>query len=515
MEKHLSSTFISRLLIFGIFIFTSSQILAQETYTVKTVPNPKTINNTWVSDPGSLIAEVDKTKINQLIDTIEKQTTAEIAVVVLPSIGEAVPKDFAVDLFNTWGIGKKGKDNGLLLLIVMDQRRWEFETGYGLEGDLPDITLKRIGESQLVPGLKAGQIGKGIYDSINAVAEKLGVANTNENSPTMYTESGGVGGKTSDSFTDTADDSSYYMEDGSYKPNVFELSVEEQQAFLYIVGIYAAIVILITLINIIKPRKKKKSNRLTVLKYGFYWLLPAIVILSLVYAANFGLFSAIYYPISAAWVAIKRWFGIRKTIGSGGEPYSIYQKLRSANGAGLWILAVLFPIPVAFIAIYFARKLRSLRLTPRSCPTCNTELTRLDEKADDFFLDKGQVKEEQLGSVDYDVWHCSQCNYVKILSYDAYFTSYNSCPSCSYKTYHTAADRTIRSPTCSSSGTGEREYKCEQCNYSKTETYHIPARDCSSSSSSSSSGGGFRSSSSGGGSFGGGRSGGGGAGGSW
>jgi uncharacterized protein len=106
------------------WIFLSTAIFAQEVYTVKTVPNPRTINSTWVSDPASLISTVDSTRINQLIDQIEKETTVEIAVVVLPSIGDEMPKDFAVDLFNTWGIGKKEKDNGLLLLIVMDQRRW-------------------------------------------------------------------------------------------------------------------------------------------------------------------------------------------------------------------------------------------------------------------------------------------------------------------------------------------------------------------------------------------------------
>jgi uncharacterized protein len=73
-------------------------------------------------------------------------------------------------------------------------------------------------------------------------------------------------------------------------------------------------------------------------------------------------------------------------------------------------------------------------------------------------------------------------------------------------------DRTVESPTCTSAGKGERDFRCEHCSYTRTESYTIPQRDCSKSSSSST---GSSYSSSGGGSFGGGRSGGGGAGGSW
>lgn len=256
-----------------------------------------------------------------------------------------------------------------------------------------------------------------------------------------------------------------------------------------------------------KADSKALATRLTTLKHGLYWLIPAILFLSLIYLPTVNLFAMIYYPIGAIWAGIQRGNSIRKIVAKGDDSYRTYQALRNSNGSGLWTLATLFPVPVAFIALYFSIKLRSLRLSSRNCPKCNAELTRLDEKADDFFLDKGQVLEEQLGSVDYDVWHCNSCENVQVLAYDAFFTRYNRCPSCSYKAYRNVASRTIVSPTCSSSGSGERDYKCEQCNYTKTESYSIPARDCSSSSSS---GG-----SSGGGSFGGGSSGGGGAGGSW
>ena len=501
-----------------LFPFSGPSLFAQESYTVKTVPNPKTADNTWVSDPASKLSSEDRKRINALINSIEDGTTAEIAVVILPSIGEEVPKDFAVELFNAWGIGKKGKDNGLLLLIVLDQRRWEFETGYGLEGDLPDATLKRIGENKLVPGLRANRMGDGIYDALVAVADKLGAAHlTGEDKPTQHTTPGGVGGDVSDG--GSAD--SYTLEDTEpldtgyeYSPNLMGLNAGEQTMMGVLTGIYAVIVGVASFFVFRSARKKDANTSVwKYVRYAIYWLIPGVLFLSAVYFTKPEWLAYLYYPIGALWAGIQRIFKNRSLLAGGGEPYEIYKRFRADHGGLFYTSIVLFPFPMALLALFSAYKLKALRNAPRPCPQCSSLLTRLDEKGDDFFLDEGQRKEEQLGSVNYDVWHCSKCDHVKVFPYDAFLTSYNACPSCSYKTYHTVGDRTLVSPTCSSSGKGERDYKCEHCGHSRTESYTIPKRDCSKSSSSS--GGSSYRSSGGGGSFGGGRSGGGGAGGGW
>lgn len=496
-----------------------SSLLAQESYTVQTVPNPKTADNTWVSDPASKLSSDDRQRINALINSVEDGTTVEIAVVILPSIGEQVPKDFAVELFNTWGIGKKGKDNGLLLLIVLDQRRWEFETGYGLEGDLPDATLKRIGENKLVPGLRANRMGDGIYDALVAVAEKLGAQMAAENTPTQHTVPGGIGGDVSDgemhySYADEDTDS---LDTGyDYSPNIMGLNTSEQTMMGVLTGIYALIVGVASFFVFRSARKKDaKTSGWKYVRYAIYWLIPGVLFLSAVYFTKPEWLAYLYYPIGALWAGIQRIFKNRSLLAAGGEPYETYKRFRADHGGLFYTSIVLFPFPMALLALFFGYKLKALRNEPRSCPQCSSELTRLDEKGDDLFLDEGQRKEEKLGSIDYDVWHCSKCDHVKVFPYDAFFTSYSACPSCSYKTYHTVGDRTLVSPTCSSSGKGERDYKCEHCGHRRTESYTIPQRDCSKSSSSSG-GSSYRSSGGGGGgSFGGGRSGGGGAGGGW
>ncbi len=147
--------------------------LAAAPFTVATVPNPRSADGGFVSDPGQVIAAADRSALNESLQTFEQETTVEIAIVILPSIGTAVPKDFAVELFNRWGIGKRGKDNGLLLLVVMDQRRWEFETGYGLEGALPDAFLKRTGENHLVPRLRQKEFARGFQETLVPIFARI------------------------------------------------------------------------------------------------------------------------------------------------------------------------------------------------------------------------------------------------------------------------------------------------------------------------------------------------------
>lgn len=86
---------------------------------------------------------------------------------------EGVPKDFATALFNHWGIGKAEANNGLLVLLVMDQRRLEMETGYGLEPLLPDGWLGTMQSQSMVPLFKQGKFGEGLLAGVAAVAHRL------------------------------------------------------------------------------------------------------------------------------------------------------------------------------------------------------------------------------------------------------------------------------------------------------------------------------------------------------
>jgi len=142
----------------------------QNSYTVTEVPNPKNGKASgYISDPNDYITTDEELELNRLIWHIEKTTTAQVAIVILPSIGSEVPKDFAVKLFKKWGIGQADTDNGLLILTIMDQRRTELETGYGLEPILTDAICYRIGKQEIVPHFKKGNYGKGLIAAVERV----------------------------------------------------------------------------------------------------------------------------------------------------------------------------------------------------------------------------------------------------------------------------------------------------------------------------------------------------------
>ncbi len=146
----------------------------------------------------------------------------------------------------------------------------------------------------------------------------------------------------------------------------------------------------------------------------------------------------------------------------------------------------------------------------RTCPECDLRMTQLSETADDEYLDEGEELEEALGSVDYIVMECEQCDFDRILRDSKWFSGYSRCPQCNYKT-RSVDTETIRHATTTSTGRKRITEDCANCSYHHVRTVTIPRK--TSSSSSGSSGGGF--SSGGGSSFGGGSSGGGGAGSSW
>jgi uncharacterized protein len=83
------------------------------------------------------------------------------------------PDEYKVRVFNQWGIGKKGEDNGLLMLLVLDERALRFETGYGLEGTLPDGLESRIFRHEMAPRFQSGDFAGGITAGVLACAARI------------------------------------------------------------------------------------------------------------------------------------------------------------------------------------------------------------------------------------------------------------------------------------------------------------------------------------------------------
>ncbi len=391
--------------------------LQAQSYTVNEVPDPKASGGGYVSDPAGLLANGGAAALNRMIASLERTSTAQIAVVVLPGIGDNVPKDFAVSLFEHWGIGQKGADNGLLILVVMDQRRTEIETGYGLEALLPDVICYRILLEELVPRFQQGDYTGGLTATVSRIKTLL-------ESPEALAE--------------------------------MRRAVDPQQGWPKVMGYK------------VHP---------ALYAYGFISILLGLAIM--------------------AWVVI--------TLLNKEDLYDKYRHVRYVTWLGLIFV---FPLPYIILYLGLRAVLQRLRNQPRYSSLNGQPMRKLNDQEEDEFLEAGQLTEEELGSVDYDVWVTDDRSDVQILRYARRLSRYKSCPRCNYLTYYHAHSQVLEHATYHSSGRKALHYECKNCHYQHQEIVVIPQKTRSSGGSGGSGGGG-------GGSWGGGSSGGGGAGASW
>ncbi len=127
----------------------------------------------YVNDFANVISGDAEAQLTSLIQAVEKSTTAEIAIVTVPTIAPLPIETYAVELFERWGIGKKGEDNGVLIVLSMKERAGRIETGYGLEGALPDALCSQIIRKKMLPYFKQQEFGKGLLAGTVAVAEEI------------------------------------------------------------------------------------------------------------------------------------------------------------------------------------------------------------------------------------------------------------------------------------------------------------------------------------------------------
>jgi uncharacterized protein len=158
----------------GSFCLTVFLPLKSQALTIQEVPNPRQVNSTWVTDMAGILDDSTEAKLNSEISQLEAKNGTEVAVVTVPETApSASPKEFATALFNYWGIGKKGKDNGVLLLISKGDRRVEIETGYGIEPILPDAKVGNIIDTQITPRFKQGDFNGGTLAGTKALVVAL------------------------------------------------------------------------------------------------------------------------------------------------------------------------------------------------------------------------------------------------------------------------------------------------------------------------------------------------------
>jgi uncharacterized protein len=128
----------------------------------------------YVVDLAGIVDDATENRLNGYLQELEQKTTAQMVVLTILSLeGESI-EDFSITIaHDKWKLGQKGKDNGLLFLISMKDRKYRIEVGYGLEGVLPDSLVGSIGRDVLVPYFKKGDYSNGIFATTLAMANKV------------------------------------------------------------------------------------------------------------------------------------------------------------------------------------------------------------------------------------------------------------------------------------------------------------------------------------------------------
>ena len=131
----------------------------------------------YVNDFAKAIDTADAERIKQALESVESQTGIEICVVTISSMldyqgTETTIEKFATALFNTWGIGKKDKNNGVLLLVAVKDRKVRIELGSGYPASHNQIAAQII-KTDIVPYFKQGNFSRGIYESSMAIVKNL------------------------------------------------------------------------------------------------------------------------------------------------------------------------------------------------------------------------------------------------------------------------------------------------------------------------------------------------------
>lgn len=136
----------------------------------------------WVNDYANILSLDEKMQLNTLIDSIEKNTTAEITIVTVQSLEGKPVEEVASNYLTEWGVGKKSNDNGIIILVAPNDRLYRIEVGYGAEGVINDARAGRIGREILALYFKEKQYGKGLQIAVEEIGGLL------KNDPSIVAE---------------------------------------------------------------------------------------------------------------------------------------------------------------------------------------------------------------------------------------------------------------------------------------------------------------------------------------
>ncbi|UCJ11698.1 MAG: TPM domain-containing protein [Phormidium sp. PBR-2020] len=505
---------------------------ASQGLTVQEVPNPQEQYGGWVTDGAGVLSEETEQRLNQKISELEAQNGTEIAVVtVRNTASEATPKDFATALFNHWGVGKADVDNGVLWLHSVGDRRIEIETGYGVEGILPDAQVGRIIDDVVIPEFRRDDFDAGTLAGVEALVAILSGEEFQlpGDSPQVDAFSGfGLG-----AIVLWAASVLGYGKIRQRLKHPIELDPQgrsrvmgNSDAALYrgvlfgaaACGVSLCLGVLILLLIL------DASQTL-----AFIAIALLFVVIGVTAVIRIGQFITRSWTASLEEQGGDRYMGllaIPLKLFLGGVVFligiTIFMVIAGLLFLEFWgddlglvlLFSLLASLGMGWVAYTMTQPWIEAKLK-WVCQTCQAELVTVPESEVTAQLNHHQTVAQELGSTQFTGLRCPNCcpqeSQFHLRSYVLKRGKFTECPNCQEFTV-THQTKTLVQPTYQSTGLRETTYDCQACDYSKQDQSVIPRLTHSTSTGSS---GGSSSGGGGGGSFGGGSSGGGGAGGSY
>jgi len=139
-------------------------------------------NGIWVHDEANVLS-ISKSQIEGILQAERDSTSNQIAVLIIPSLEGGSLEEYSLRVAEKWQLGKKQKDNGVLLLIVVEDRKMRIETGYGLEGSLTDAISSRIIRNEIAPRFRNGDYDGGVQAGVIAIIQAIQGEYVNEDPP--------------------------------------------------------------------------------------------------------------------------------------------------------------------------------------------------------------------------------------------------------------------------------------------------------------------------------------------
>jgi uncharacterized membrane protein YgcG len=460
----------------------------------------------WAKDTSGKISAGTLRALDGIAEGVNRTGNGQLGVLVVRTTSGQVPRVFATEVFNHWGIGHSEFNNGILLFVALDDRKAEIVLGKGLT--ISTIQTDGVMRDQVVTHFKAGQPEQALLEGAKALAQLLTGANARPEaavSPATRSIQDELSEERVRELFRTGK-----LTDPSPRRWVIDLTgevtreavhaLERVPNELYALGVRQFFLVFFRSQIFEATQVRERALAILSVKHRH----AALLAVNLDRAdVSFTLPAELREDARAGALEAE----VEAAARSAADPAGVV----TANDLAATVLVNGFPLraasevvgeavdrhPFAFggfggtmlLGLAFWGR-RWNRYRSRACEHCQRPRQMLPAGAEDKHLSDGQQAEQNVGSVDYDVWWCGVCRSVLIRDNSAWFSGYSRCKGCSSRTL-SSTSTTITHATEYSGGLVQVDEQCSHCSYRNSYNRHTARLSSSDSSSSSSSGSDF------------------------